>query len=169
MSLVRPADPLRLPASLEGQLVALRRRLWTVKSIEAAGAALVGVGARTWLCLRWTASSTRPSGHGWQSSYRPLPPAGWCRSAFTAGSGVTGVWIKSRGSSAVAMPAWAIKCWGSLSWYGANSNRTAHGLSALQPSSRWPKWPATAIWARPCHVRGTGIGVPPPLLCCRSW
>ncbi len=45
MSLARPSDPLRLPASLEGQLVALRRRLWIIKSIESACAALVGVGA----------------------------------------------------------------------------------------------------------------------------
>ena len=40
MSLAQAREPLRLPASLQTQLHAFRRRVWTIKMAEAAGAAV---------------------------------------------------------------------------------------------------------------------------------
>ncbi len=43
MSTTQPSSPLQLPHSLETQLLEFRRRVWTIKSIEAAGGAVCGV------------------------------------------------------------------------------------------------------------------------------
>src|SRR5215471_17824840 len=43
MSATRSQDLLQLPSSLEGQLLEFRRRVWTIKSIEALGGAICGV------------------------------------------------------------------------------------------------------------------------------
>src|SRR5262245_39373562 len=45
MSTTQPTSPLQLPSSLEAQLHEFRRRVWTIKSIEAAGGAICGVAA----------------------------------------------------------------------------------------------------------------------------
>ena len=44
MSAASSGKQLQLPASLETQLLEFRRRVWTIKSIEAAGGAVFGVG-----------------------------------------------------------------------------------------------------------------------------
>ncbi len=45
MSMAQTREPLQLPASLQAQLHAFRRRVWTIKLAEAAGAAVVAVMA----------------------------------------------------------------------------------------------------------------------------
>lgn len=45
MSIARPKDPMRLPASLEVQLHDFRRRVWTIKILEAVGVAVLAIAA----------------------------------------------------------------------------------------------------------------------------
>ena len=50
MSMAQTREPLQLPASLQAQLHGFRRRVWTIKLAEAAGAAVVAVMA-AYLCV----------------------------------------------------------------------------------------------------------------------
>jgi hypothetical protein len=50
MSMAQAREPLQLPASLQTQLYAFRRRVWTIKLAEAAGAAVVAVMV-AYLCV----------------------------------------------------------------------------------------------------------------------
>ena len=126
MSLAYTPDRLQLPDSLQAQLHEFRRRVWTIKTVEAVAAAAFGVLVAYLLlfCL------DRVVGHAGLASHRPVRrgrgrlrqyPAGLC----TAGSGGIAGSSNWPGCWRESIPGSATSCWASSSWCATTSSRPA--------------------------------------------
>ena len=150
---------MQLPETLQDQLHEFRRRVWTIKIVEAVAAAGFGILV-AYLVLF---GLDRVVGHARlaprrRSSSRPRRPAPTSRSACTGGSGGTAGSSSSPGCSPGSTRGSATSCWGSSSWPATNSSRRGRRRCARRRSAKSPSDARAAISATPFRILAIGSG-----------
>ena len=156
---------LELPATLRDKLYAFRRRVWSIKLMEAAGCALFGVlGAYliTFIIDRlWdTPEGVRLGIFAAALVVCAVVPLALYRWVYRQRRLDQLARLLTRKHASMVIGAQP------SSWWRANRSRPAHPRYAKRPSNRSPRGLKLAISAMPFRTQDTSVGRPQRLCCC---
>ena len=158
MSLTEPKSPMHLPASLDAQLHDFRRRVWTIKILEAIGVAVFAVVIAYLLVFSLDRFIDTPGSLRLVAFLAALCGGAIVPWFLYRWVGNSGRWSSSPDCSRTSCRASAINCWALSNWFMTKVNKRDLPSFAKLRSSTLPTMRGIEIFANRRPSRATVCG-----------